>query len=204
MPRATESLGDVMKRYPGGMDPDVACPSILAACDAIGYAHSRNKLHRDISPGNIMPLNGRWVVSDFGFSLDRASGSTTFTRTHHNLGTLAYMPLEQYDSAHKAGPEADIHALGRVLYHMLTGVLPFPRPPDINLLSAEFREVVATAMAPEPQDRYGEVIGFSGRVRAAALAWRVRPAEPVADTFRVTEVRGKHPVREAALSSSSQ
>jgi len=189
MPRATESLGDVMQRNPGGMNPDLAIQIILTACDAIGYAHSRFVLHRDISPGNIMLLKGRWVVGDFGLALDRSTNSTTFTRTHHNHGTLPYMAPEQYDNAHDVGPEADVHALGRLLYHMLTGVVPFPRPPVIDLLPAEFREVVATAMALEPQDRYREVIGFSGRLRASAVGWRLRP--PVAEmrpaTARVTE-----------------
>jgi eukaryotic-like serine/threonine-protein kinase len=178
MPRATESLGDLMRRCPGRMSPDLATQIILTACDAIGYAHSRFVLHRDISPGNIMLLKGRWVVGDFGFSLDRGTDSTTFTRTHHNHGTLAYMAPEQYDNAHEVGPEADVHALGRLLYHMLTGVVPFPRPPVIDLLPAEFQHVVAKAMAPEPRDRYRQVIGFSGMLRASALGWRHRPPVP--------------------------
>ena len=94
----------------------------VQVCDALEYAHNHGIIHRDIKPGNIMVLNsGEVKVTDFGIA--RAAGSTK-TRTGIIKGTPYYMSPEQA-RGRKLDGRADIFSLGVVLYHALTGRLPF-------------------------------------------------------------------------------
>lgn len=160
MPLASETLRDVITRHPSGLSTGMTAAILEVVCDAVMYAHSRNVYHRDLKPENILKLRVGWVVGDFGLCRDVAAGSTTFTQTNAGFGTFAYMAPEQYDNAHVVGPQADVFALGRILYHMLTGKSPAPYQ-HLDRLPAEYRDFVAIATAESPEDRYPSVREFS-------------------------------------------
>jgi eukaryotic-like serine/threonine-protein kinase len=202
MPRASVVLRDLIS--PGsGMTPGVTTSILLTVCSAVGYAHTRGVLHRDLKPENILKLHrSGWVVGDFGLCRDLTTGSTTFTQTHVGFGTFAYMAPEQYDNAHEVGPEADVFSLGRILYHMLTGRSPAPYQ-HLDLLPAEFRDLVAVATAELPSDRFASVAEFSRELtRAAPPKWIALQvaSEKLADKLGL-ETRAGRPVPDAALSS---
>src|SRR5580658_1152913 len=136
MPLASATLRDVITHNPSGLPPLMTAPVLEAVCDAIIYAHNHSVYHRDLKPENILKLGRGWVVGDFGLCRDIAAGSTTFTQTNVGFGSIAYMAPEQYHDAHKVGPRADVFALGRVLYHVLTGKSPYPYQ-RLELLPAE-------------------------------------------------------------------
>ncbi|MFL5496528.1 MAG: serine/threonine-protein kinase [Gemmatimonadales bacterium] len=94
--------------------------------DALGYAHGRGVLHRDVKPENILLTGGRAVLADFG--LARAIGAADYrklTETGVVLGTVYYMSPEQLGGNRDLDQRADIYGLGCILYEMLTGEPPY-------------------------------------------------------------------------------
>ena len=126
------SLNDFVKKD-GPMSEQKALGYIKQVADALKYVHSRNRLHLDIKPGNIMvDEKGRAILIDFGASkqYDEEAGENTSTL----LGkTPGYAPLEQMgNDVVKFLPSTDIYALGATLYKLLTGVTP----PSASLLAS--------------------------------------------------------------------
>jgi serine/threonine protein kinase len=95
------------------------------ACSALGFAHQNNVVHRDIKPENILVTAGGAVkVLDFGIA--KLTSASTVTRDKI-IGTPEYISPEQA-RGDPVRPASDVYSLGIVLYEMLTGSVPFPRP----------------------------------------------------------------------------
>jgi serine/threonine protein kinase len=96
---------------------------------ALGHAHRRHIVHRDVKPANIMlDDDGRVVLTDFGIS-KAVSGTTHLTGTGIIIGTPQYMAPEQAKGREVDG-RADQYALAMVGYRALTGELPFEGDPQ--------------------------------------------------------------------------
>jgi len=106
----------------GPMSPRDAVTVAVAVCEALEAAHAAGLIHRDIKPENIVLSGGEVKVLDFGIARTQDGAGTT--RTQAVLGTAAYLSPEQA-SGGPVGPQADLYALGCVLYEMLTGTPPF-------------------------------------------------------------------------------
>jgi eukaryotic-like serine/threonine-protein kinase len=106
----------------------------VQVADALGEAHARGIVHRDVKPGNIMTTpRGQVKVLDFGLAklvddplAEHASDLATLSRTASGviLGTVPYMSPEQV-LGREVDPRTDVFALGAVLYEMATGTRPF-------------------------------------------------------------------------------
>src|ERR1700694_1293571 len=139
--------------------------------DALQYAHDEKVVHRDIKPENI--LLGRRdeiMLSDFGIAI--VAQSSLYQSTKDVAGTMGYMAPEQI-KAHPR-PASDQYSLGVVVYEWLSGQLPYqgtaievaakhiyaPLPTlheKLPGISPAIEEVVMTALAKEPQQRFGSI-----------------------------------------------
>jgi serine/threonine protein kinase len=158
-----------------------------AAC-ALGHAHQRGVVHRDVKPANIMfDHDGRVMLTDFGISkaLQAASG---FTGTGMIIGTPHYMAPEQAKGGSVDG-RADQYSLAVVGYRMITGELPYTGDSVHTILYKHiFEEIpraaskrgdtppflttaIARALSKEPDQRFPTMEDF------ATAVW---PEQPVA------------------------
>ncbi|KFE71348.1 WD40 repeat domain-containing serine/threonine protein kinase [Hyalangium minutum] len=147
-----------------------ALPHVLAVAEAMAYAHSQRVIHRDLKPSNILVGEfGETVVVDWGLAeeLERPERHAPGTV----LGTPAYMPPEQA-AGQPVDERADVYALGTILYHLLSGRMPYTGVTSREILKQVVREepaplaqlqprlpkelsgLVSRAMAREPSQRY--------------------------------------------------
>ena len=110
---------------------------ICQVLDALHYAHSRNIVHRDVKPTNILVsregkrLHSR--LSDFGLAKNfENAGFSGMTKDGEVRGTVAYMAPEQFRDCLHAKPSADIFSVGVSLFHLLSNRLPFPKAKSIS------------------------------------------------------------------------
>ena len=116
---------------------------------AVGYAHRRGVVHRDLKPDNIMieEGSGRAMVMDFGIA--QVDALKEQDRPGYVLGTAAYMSPEQ-GQGREEDERTDVYALGITAYYAVTGHLPFQGETAKEIL-------VQHAMTPAPAlTLYGE------------------------------------------------
>jgi eukaryotic-like serine/threonine-protein kinase len=155
----------------GAFAPAEAVDIARQVADALGFAHERGVVHRDVKPGNIMLLaRGQAKIMDFGIARMRATADFK-TSTGMVLGTPKYMSPEQIAGL-PVDQRSDVFSLGIVLYEMLTGARLFdgedvtqithkvttaePEPPTrVNPeLPAMLDFIVARALKKDPAVRY--------------------------------------------------
>ncbi len=117
------SLEDLLEKNAPLAVPEIQRILWEAAC-ALGHAHQRGVVHRDVKPANIMfDHDGRVMLTDFGIS-KALQAATGFTATGMIIGTPHYMAPEQAKGQTVDG-RADQYSLGVVGYRMITSELPF-------------------------------------------------------------------------------
>ncbi|MBL8251883.1 MAG: protein kinase, partial [Candidatus Competibacter sp.] len=116
--------GTLQQRIREGLPLKDALAISRAIASALQYAHSRNIIHRDIKPQNILfRENGSPVLTDFGIA-KTLGGNTIMTRTGLSIGTPRYMSPEQI-RGQAVDARADLYSLGVLFYEMLTGHVPY-------------------------------------------------------------------------------
>jgi tetratricopeptide (TPR) repeat protein len=152
---------------------------VIEACGAVHHGHQKGVIHRDLKPGNVLvDRQGRVKIIDFGVAkatdADHPLGDVQ-TAADQFVGTPRYMSPEQAVGGDGAiDTRTDVHALGLLLYELLTGTLPYrvaglsvldalevirSRAPDAGPLRAagvpeDLRVIVLEAIAKEPERRY--------------------------------------------------
>lgn len=130
------SLAQWMKTRP--LDSRDAARIVAKLAGALQKAHAAGIIHRDIKPSNVMiDDQGEPVLMDFGLAR-QMHNADSITHTGSLLGTPAYMSPEQIGGEPQAvDARTDVYGLGVLLYHLLTGQLPFSSPMPRVLLEIE-------------------------------------------------------------------
>jgi serine/threonine protein kinase len=190
---------------------------------AVQHAHAQRVVHRDLKPANILlTAGGVPKVTDFGLAKRLDSQSTVWTQEGAVVGTASYMSPEQAAGrGHEIGPEADVYALGVILYESLTGRPPFladswqqtidqvlhdePAPPTRTQpgVPADLETICLKCLEKEPARRYasaGELADDLARflegkpVAAVPLGAQERLARLAAgDGYQLADAIGRGP-----------
>ncbi len=143
-------LGQLLARL-GPLSPERSVSVAIQIAGALDAAHARGLVHRDVKPANVLVTADEpehAYLTDFGVA-KYAGALTRITRADHWVGTLDYLAPEQI-RGEAVDARADIYALTGVLYHCLTGEVPFRR-------DSEAATMWAHVSAPPPS---------AGRVRS--------------------------------------
>jgi serine/threonine-protein kinase len=181
----------------GPLTPAAGRRLALDLLAALGAAHERGIIHRDVKPVNVFfDAAGNAKLGDFGGAHLADFGQT---QSGGFLGTLAYMSPEQISNA-PIGAAADLYALGATLFEALTGRPPFlgpdlvgqhlgeapPTPTALRAtLGASHDQTLLRALAKAPADRFGAAVEMAEAVAAwpveATRGLRPAPAAPDSD-----------------------
>ncbi|MFN3202213.1 MAG: serine/threonine-protein kinase [Bradymonadia bacterium] len=190
------SIEDHLTRQQGALPVGDCVRIAIKAAEALQYAHEQGVVHRDIKPGNLMLLDDEDAetlrVTDFGVA-KRVGHNHNLTLVGANVGTLWYMPPEQFNSEAPT-PAVDVYGLGATLYEMLTGHIPFRAaehaelfrrfldgepPPSIQGRSPDVPDdlvaVVLWAIELEAANRLPSAQAFAGLLLAVAARLDLLP-----------------------------
>lgn len=153
----------------GPLEYGLAVNYLGQIASAVGYIHSRNILHRDIKPDNIMiTADNHAILIDFGSAREFVQDKT---QHQTSILTKGYAPIEQYSSNSRKGTYTDIYSLGAVFYYVLTGTKPMdaterlseamPEPKQINpQINEDVNRTILKAMQLKHENRHQTIDEF--------------------------------------------
>jgi len=148
------------------LEPNVALRIVRDIALALGHAHSKGVVHRDVKPENILKrADGSCVLSDFGIARVLHS-EQALTQEDTSVGTPQYMSPEQLQG-HAVDGRSDLYSLGVVLFQLLVGTPPYggtdgwaigvqhitAEIPKLPRALIRFQPLIERMMAKDPKDR---------------------------------------------------
>ncbi len=184
-----ESLSARVRRE-GRLQTPEAVRVLAELAEALGYAHGRGVVHRDVKPENILlELPGAVVrLTDFGVAKGIA-GSSALTTEGTVVGTPQYMSPEQASGRAQVDARSDIYSMGALAFTLFSGRPPFegrtaseilrqhlsqevPRLRDrVPEIPAALDDAVRRCLAKEPGARWSSALEFSKAMQASGDSW---------------------------------
>jgi serine/threonine protein kinase len=191
----------------GMMPIKEAIASISQILAALDCAHEHGVVHREVSPANIL-LSAAGAVKLSGFGLAKSAADPQLTLAGTVMGWLEYMSPEQaLGSALDA--RTDIYSAGAVLYEMVTGQVPFAGKSEFDLMRAHvstapvppiminpdlpgaLNDIILTALAKNPSDRFQTAGKFREALASVSLTSAASPLQPLQEMSRPVKRRGQ-------------
>ncbi len=183
-----------MLRRDGRLRPYRAVDVCRQVASALDAAHAMGLIHRDVKPANVL-IEGRTAfLTDFGLTKRLDGAHTELTRAGDVVGTIHYVAPEQIEGG-QVSARSDVYSLGCLLFHCLSGQVPFGRDTDVAVIYAHLSEepprlsevrpelaggldaVIAKALDKSPDRRFPSCGDLINAARAVIDA-----AGPLADT----------------------
>jgi len=202
-----------------GLPVDERVRLLQAVADAVQSGHSQGIVHRDLKPSNVLvDGDGNPKVIDFGIA--RASEqllteTTLLTSSDELLGTPDYLSPEQAEGDRDIDARSDVHALGAILYELLSGAPPFDlagrgigiaqaldeirhREPSVPPGPNELGLIALKALSKEPDRRYANAGEFAADLGRFLDEEPVR-ARPPSLAYRMGKLVRRHKLATAAV-----
>lgn len=197
------SLAERLKNQ-GKVPIEEAVRIVIGVLHGLEYLHSKNIIHRDVKPANILMQGDVPRLADFGIS--RAAETTLVSSTV--VGTQPYMSPESFEGVRSM--KTDVWSVGVLLYHLSTGQLPFPlgRPSEImySVLMSEpaplpdeipplLRQIIYKSLEKDrelgegrPPRRYQTAAEMREDLENFLEWWTTRPADEAASPFETVRI----------------
>ncbi|WP_372371128.1 protein kinase [Candidatus Uabimicrobium sp. HlEnr_7] len=191
---------------------------LLPIVQAVNFAHSKNIIHRDIKPGNIIvDSNHNPYLMDFGLAKHIRKGDD-LTMSGARIGTPAYMSPEQINSSKNVGKPVDVYSLGIVLYEILVGRTPFtanniqaifnaitsqdPVPPKklIKDLPNDINTICLKCLQKNAKDRYVNAKALQLDIERYTNGQTIK-AKPVGHIARFSQIAARNKVLSTIIAS---
>ena len=177
-----EDLRTILRKR-GVIAPDEVARIGAAVASALGAAHAKGIVHRDVKPHNIMVRkDGSVTLLDFGVARGAGIDMNTITATGMIVGTPDYMAPEQFHGQ-RVDARSDVYSLGIVLYELLSGDVPFQADTPVALgmahqytlpapirtqrpnVPAWLERIVLKCLEKNPADRYLTAVEVAAELR---------------------------------------
>lgn len=164
-------------RKNGTMDSEWLCTMVIPMLHALDAVHQKGLIHRDISPDNIMLMDGEYLkLMDFGAA---RSYSEDTVKSMSVILKEGFAPYEQYTRHGKQGPWTDVYALSATIYTLLTQVVPdsatdrvehdeLRKPSELGVaISPAIEMVIHKGMSLRGEDRYQSAMEMADALNMA-------------------------------------